>query len=445
MADNNNVIQIKHGPSMPGDGVLKAYELGYVSDEGYLVIGVPNGSSTETSTQPIAIKNALAADKLSTPRTIQLTRGGTSDPISFDGSTNINIPIKSIREAYLSWGGQGIANSISPVDCAASNLHSANRFAFADSAGITVEYSTDNGATYFDYGMAASDRVRMVSGINGVSAVLGRDDKTNLINNRLRITFNGRTEGKSMNVYARLRKLLIQVSSPLHSVKVLVEQSTYGNPTTFSTLGEYQLAGWSGWNSIPLGALYIGHKTSDIYSNLRLTFYYTALSSSNQSSNASILKIVAIGDECWAWPSTMALTGHLYDYDVAKNATFPNDITASGDIVSKGTITATKFIGELEGNATSATKATTATTATNAINDQYGNEISQNYINYQDLGVDPQDGIIPIAHGGHGASTAEGGLKNLLENGKMILSSKQYGSTLPKTDLTDGQIFYLIN
>ena len=41
----SNVIQIKHGASVPGDGVLAPYELGY-ADDGGLYIGVPSGDST---------------------------------------------------------------------------------------------------------------------------------------------------------------------------------------------------------------------------------------------------------------------------------------------------------------------------------------------------------------------------------------------------------------
>lgn len=41
----SNVIQIKHGASAPGDGVLAPYELGY-ADDGGLYIGVPSGDST---------------------------------------------------------------------------------------------------------------------------------------------------------------------------------------------------------------------------------------------------------------------------------------------------------------------------------------------------------------------------------------------------------------
>jgi hypothetical protein len=61
---------------------------------------------------------------------------------------------------------------------------------------------------------------------------------------------------------------------------------------------------------------------------IRLTFNITGVSSS-YSSALTLMDIVAIGETYWSFPSTMAKTGHLYSYDVAQNATFPGEITAT--------------------------------------------------------------------------------------------------------------------
>ena len=53
----------------------------------------------------------------------------------------------------------------------------------------------------------------------------------------------------------------------------------------------------------------------------------------------------------------------------------------------------------------------------------------------------PTDNIIPIANGGTNSSDGATGLKNLFDAGSTILSSHQYGDTLPAAG-TKGRIFF---
>jgi hypothetical protein len=56
-----------------------------------------------------------------------------------------------------------------------------------------------------------------------------------------------------MNLYTRLRKLLININTNYSKgCKVKVEKAMKGSLTTFSTIGTYDISGWSGWNSIPI-------------------------------------------------------------------------------------------------------------------------------------------------------------------------------------------------
>lgn len=52
-------------------------------------------------------------------------------------------------------------------------------------------------------------------------------------------------------------------------------------------------------------------------------------------------------------------------------------------------------------------------------------------------------GILPMSHGGHGASDGSAGLKNLLAAGPMILSPNQYGYEFPENP-AEGQFFLLL-
>jgi hypothetical protein len=97
--------------------------------------------------------NAGSANKLTNARTIAISEGAIGTATSFNGTANISIPITSVKEAYLTWGGKNISGSLSPVDAAMDGQWSANRLSFMPASNIQVEYSTNGGSTWTDYGL----------------------------------------------------------------------------------------------------------------------------------------------------------------------------------------------------------------------------------------------------------------------------------------------------
>ncbi len=286
--------------------------------------------------------NSATATKLQTARTIGLGTGVTGTATSFNGTANITIPVTDVKETYLSWGGKNISGGVSLIDAACSNIHSANRFAFAKAAGITIEYST-NGSTYSTYSTTDAAKVNLVSG-NGNTYYIGARSSSTTVNDKLRITLNA----TNMGLYTRLRKLLINISTNYATgSNVIIEKSMKGSESTYTTIGTYQISGWSGWNSIPINSAFGGgnNQTGNI-ANLRLTFGITGVNAEQTSNALVITDIIGIGDTYWSYPSTMAKTGHIYSYDSSQNTTFPANVTA------------TTFIGALSGNATTATNVT---------------------------------------------------------------------------------------
>lgn len=307
-----------------------------------------NIDSDNISSQSVA--SATTAAKLQTARTITLGTGASSDATSFNGSANITIPVTGVKESYLSWGGRNIVDGVTPLDMACSNVHSANRFAFCNAEGITIEYSTD-GSTYSTYSLTDNYKIGLVSGVGATYHIGGRASG-NTVNDKLRITFNG----SKMNLYTALEKLLINVTTfYAKGSHVTIETATKAAETTYNTVGTYSVSGWSGWNSIPLKIL-LGGGHSYCIANLRLTFGITEVNSDYTQNGLAVHDIVAIGATYWTYPSPMAKTGHLYSYDASQNATFPAEVSA------------TKFIGTVEGNADTADKLNTnAGSATNPV------------------------------------------------------------------------------
>ena len=66
-------------------------------------------------------------------------------------------------EANLKWGGGNFAASYGPIDAAMIPELGANRFAFGNPKGITIEYSNDGGSTWHDYGASDEQKLRLTT------------------------------------------------------------------------------------------------------------------------------------------------------------------------------------------------------------------------------------------------------------------------------------------
>jgi hypothetical protein len=252
--------------------------------------------------------------------------------------------ITGVYDTSLYWGKGAKKGSIFPLDAAISNLHNANRFAFARPAGIDIEYSND-GVTWLDYGASDRAKAELVSNtIDAFSFYVGKKEEALVgpenkvtTDDKLRITFNA----KKMGIYVEIKRLLINVTNASSvSSLVQVEISFSESGEDFETLGSYNVNGWSGWNSIPF-------ESNDYFGlihiqRVRLIFSRPEIPESTYKETLCVLNVYCIAPQSWAFPSNLAQYNRLYTYDYEQNAIFPAGIKA------------TSFIG----NADSATKAT---------------------------------------------------------------------------------------
>lgn len=254
--------------------------------------------------------------------------GVTKAQVGLGNVDNTSDANKAVYESRLLWGGTNIVGDISPIDAAMSSCHSANRIAFAKPAGIKIEYSTDGGSTYTDYGASDSTKIKLVSGL-GTNLTVGKHTTYSDVttNDRLRITVNASNCG----FYTALKTVLINVSTEgAGNCTVTVEKSNKGSEDTWSTVGTYSVSGWSGWNSIPVNCLFGGgtYQTGN-WANLRFTFKIGLKGSNTSNSNAlQVINLEMYGTTWFGYNSNLAHTGHLYSYDEKQNATFPAQVTA---------------------------------------------------------------------------------------------------------------------
>lgn len=257
-------------------------------------------------------------------------------------------------EANLKWGGRNFAASYGPIDAAMISELGANRFAFGNPQGITIEYSNDAGNTWLDYGASDAQKLKLTT--IGDDFTIGKVKSSTPSNDMLRITFDTTTDN-GISCYTILNKFVIYISTRgSQNCYCTIQQAKYEAPSTFEDVAtKVNIAGWSGYNIINTKSINTssGNIQPDRYSKIRFIFGNTG--NIGNYPGLTISKIYAFGGAGWITPSNMAKYGRLYYCDEAQNATFPAKVTA------------TSFIGN-------------ATTATKASQDGDGNTISSTYL-----------------------------------------------------------------
>lgn len=266
-------------------------------------------------------------------------------------------------EGNLKFGTGSVAGSVNPLDMALIQECGANRFAFLPPECITIEYSRDAGATWSDYGASDMHKTQIVTHLDANILKVGGPDVSNSnpsdANCRLRVTIKYAGSG----LYANLHKFFAWVSTNggtdcWWKIWARTNASASNESGWISITDPQPLSGWSGPNIINTGQATFGYAASQ-FGEIRFEFGQTGVSGNYYG--LQIYNIFAYARTCWASQSEMAKTGHLYAYDYAQNATFPNGVKAK------------QFTGNLVGIAQKATQ------------DSHGNTIDEFYAAKTDL------------------------------------------------------------
>lgn len=277
-----------------------------------------NGQTLDNDVQ---IDNVESADKLKTARTISLSGAVTSTPTAFDGSGDVDIPIESIKEGYIEWGGRHNAVYLSPIDVAMLPELNANRVAFIERSAVKFERSNDAGVTWTDVSADFDGTLICTKNLyfgNGNTV----EDKT--IDRQHRITIDCISGG----VYCELAKIMLYVGTRgAKGCVCKVECGDNSENTVWTTITEAYVSGWLGWNSLNFTPVLIG--TEGKYRYVRLTFTISGMSA-DYSSDFAIMSIRFLSSIFYSASNYLAKEGTLYTTDVAQNAIFPNNIIAKG-------------------------------------------------------------------------------------------------------------------
>lgn len=231
-------------------------------------------------------------------------------------------------EANLQWGGKNFSGTYGCIDAAMIPFLGANRLAFANPAGITVEYSRDSGGTWTDYGASDSTKRDLTSGSSGANLMIGKADSVDKATEtyQLRITFNTGV----CSIYTQLNKFCIYISTNGSSgVTCTIERALEATPDTYSTVSDMiPISGWSGYNIINTSSITTyGNTPSTQYGRIR--FIFRATGGSTTYNGLQVLNIFGFGGVGWNTPSNMARWGQIYSFDSSQNVTFPAIVTAT--------------------------------------------------------------------------------------------------------------------
>lgn len=318
--------------------------INFVNDDGFITeadidgnfvtsLGTSGNNVTWTKggvTNNLTVPFATVASKLGTS-----TVGAANRPIYLNAGTPT---VASVGESFLTWGGANFAASYGPIDAAMVSELGACRTMYAKAEGIVVEYSTDGGTTWLDYGATDIQKVGLFS--VGQAFYTGKNSTNGggSPNNMLRVTL--RTSAAS--VYTILNKFVINVSTNgstgcYCTIRIRTQQNYEDNVNTWETIADQvTVNGWSGYNVInTVERITYGNNKGYQYGEWQFIFGYTGFS--GNYTGLCVYSILGFGGVGWATPSYMARTGHLYDYDALQNAVFPANITATKIIKYGGT------------------------------------------------------------------------------------------------------------
>lgn len=308
-----------------------------VDSNGVPFVNVPWTNTNTTTT-------TSSANKTGTKLFLVGATSQTSSGVTTYSNSNVYVGTDNklygnTLESYLTWdtrnSGKSLTADVTPVGVAICNELRANRFAYMSNAAIKVEYSTNGGSSWTDYGSGMGSKNQIFH--TGVAMYIGAGDANtaNTTSSQTRLTITAQ-DGTNLYVWCEIQKLLIFGNFP-NKMSVTIEAKK-GNSSTWDSLGTYSIgnpsANWESWNDIPLNMMFGGlsNQTSQYWA-LRFTFKITEVVYS--SNKCYIQKIYAYGRTSFRHASYINGKGylskndHLYSMDYAANATFPAQVTAT--------------------------------------------------------------------------------------------------------------------
>lgn len=290
---------------------------------------VPHLEGTATEAKKVINKLTVGTKTYDGSTAVSLTKAD----LGLENVNNTADKDKQVYEANLQWGGKNLSGSYGPLDAALVSNLGANRLAFLPAECIDIEYSRDGGVTWNNYTATDTEKINLFVK-RGIAYYIGGTSEKNIdkSTHQLRITI----KNVRSHIYNEFKKFVLYVSTNGSTgcwctIDGRLQSDVEANNDNWKIfINKQPVSGWSGYNVLnyPNGITTYGYsqgKTSQ-YGNVRFTF---GCESHNQNyGGLNIMSIQGFGGEGWVTPSTLALTGHLYEISATKAATFPEKVYA---------------------------------------------------------------------------------------------------------------------
>ena len=289
---------------------------------------VPHLEGTATEAKKVINKLTVGTKTYDGSTAVSLTKAD----LGLENVNNTADKDKQVHEANLQWGGKNLSNTVSPTDAALVPKLSANRFDFCPTDHIKVEYSTDGGTTWIDYGATNDAKTSLVSSVASYGdfyigkKTLNSSEKTTL--DRLKVTlFDFGTV-----IYTNLRKFIVYVATnACINCWCTIRKNTKGNPDVFTEIAtKATVYGWSGWNVINVPEFATYGNSDKQATAIEFIFGVDTVQYPNYPA-LCIRKIYAYHETCYSPVTTaysMATAGTPYILDVNKTAIFGYPVNA---------------------------------------------------------------------------------------------------------------------
>lgn len=222
-------------------------------------------------------------------------------------------------------GNENWAGNIGSTDRGMINTARSPKSAFLPANCITVEYSSDAGKTWEDYGLSEAQKRGLFALTRDNDVRLSKSSPVST-NDCVRITV------EPLDRYVSFDQLYIWFSISSHTCTLDLERSTIGAKDTFSFIRkDVPLNGWSGPNVInfPYGTFGGGVSQTGNNYKYRMTFRTTKLGKGTTTS-PTISDIRFYGDSAWSIPNDMVRGDYPFSWDRDMNVNFPKQLKEQG-------------------------------------------------------------------------------------------------------------------
>lgn len=255
--------------------------------------------------------------------------------ITINGDTHINGLLTARATMFTTADSNVYGTSLQNWD-GSIGANVTNMFNGIDMGNIQVEYSMDNGASWNTYPGNPENRFNLVNdnvdifyyylGCNNLLGNTDADKLAQIKKNQLRVTVKVPNEA-----YQELSWISVDVDNGV-TVKC---QVYFGNSSgAYTEYVSKVMNGCSHTCDICVGPSNV-NVGNDTYRYVRLVFSH--LSSHTALRNGIINRIRALALTKYAFNDgryTLAITGHIYNYDAYMNTYFPNNILAKGGVTA---------------------------------------------------------------------------------------------------------------